>query len=86
LIEDDVYGELYHNSDGPSSALPLCSADMLAFRSQLQHMGPSRESATTGRFHGIDVLSCANSGHRDQPIRLIVITCTGDRDHAARLS
>ena len=25
----------------------------------------------------------ADSGHRDQPIRLIVITCTGDRDHAA---
>ena len=25
----------------------------------------------------------ADSGHRDQPIRLIVITQTGDRDHAA---
>jgi hypothetical protein len=29
--------------------------------------------------------SAADSGHRDQPIRLIVITQTGDRDHAARL-
>src|SRR6185503_14259201 len=27
----------------------------------------------------------ADSGHRDQPIRLIVITQTGDRDHAAHL-
>jgi hypothetical protein len=27
----------------------------------------------------------ADSGHPDQPIRPIVITCTGDRDHAARL-
>jgi transposase-like protein len=27
----------------------------------------------------------ADSGHRDQPIRLIVITYSGDRDHAARL-
>jgi hypothetical protein len=27
----------------------------------------------------------ADSGHRDQPIRPIVITCTGDRDHATRL-
>jgi hypothetical protein len=33
------------------------------------------------------VLRCnaADSGHRDQPIRLIVITQTGDRDHAAHL-
>jgi hypothetical protein len=29
--------------------------------------------------------SIADSGHRDQPIRLIVITQTGDRDHAAHL-
>jgi hypothetical protein len=28
----------------------------------------------------------ADSGHRDQPFRPIVITCTGDRDHAARLA
>jgi len=27
----------------------------------------------------------ADSGHRDQPIRPIVITQTGDRDHAAHL-
>jgi len=26
-----------------------------------------------------------DSGHRDQPIRLIVITQTGDRDRAAHL-
>ena len=31
------------------------------------------------------VLMLADSGHRDQPIRPIVITCTGDRDHVARL-
>jgi hypothetical protein len=30
-----------------------------------------------------DGLIDADSGHRDQPIRLIVITQTGDRDHAA---
>ena len=40
-----------------------------------------------GQLAGLDFPNTvvADSGHRDQPIRLIVITQTGDRDHAAHL-
>ena len=43
------------------------------------HRSYSRDGAIICSLWGI----IADSGHRDQPIRLIVITQTGDRDHAA---
>jgi hypothetical protein len=47
----------------------------------------SMNTETSAALSGISPCKTltADSVHRDQPIRLIVITQTGDRDHAAHL-
>jgi hypothetical protein len=56
----------------------LASKSLASRRLRLSHA--SVRSTTQRRGS-----TTADSGHRDQPIRLIVITKTGDRDHAAHL-